>query len=321
MQGVRLLGPFPNFPGHQRSLSLNPRSSTLSTPPFHNQMDAEDWSVLILLAVHNTSITLLLRYSRSQPIPQMNSTLLVCIVEGVKLVLASFFALSDHLFMLRGSFASFLDLLKAELCDKHNVAALMTPSIAYSIQNNLCFVAIKRLSMVEYQIGVQGRVVWTALASSYLLKRSFTGRQYFLLAQLAFGIALVQVGDYMQGHTSSSGTERQFYGLWNQYVGWMALLLATCTSGTSGVILEWITAKKQNRRQHNVWFQAMLISLFTLIFSTILYAVSYDEKDSSNGSFRDTLTWLTTAIITGQSVGGLLVAKGIFSFFFSCRDF
>lgn len=226
--------------------------------------------------------------------------------------MASFFTLSDHLFLVKGTFGSFLSLLRKELGDKHNLVALMTPSIAYSIQNNLCFIAIKRLSMVEYQIGVQGRVVWTALASSYLLKKSFSRKQYLLLAQLALGIALVQIGDYLHGHNSSSGPERQFYGLWNQCIGWMALLFATCASGTSGVILEWITASKQAKHQHGVWFQAMLVSLFTLMFSTILYFVSYDEKDGNN-SIRDTFTWLTTAIITGQSIGGLLVAYVITS--------
>ena len=270
-------------------------------------MDSEDWSILFLLAVHNTSITLLLRYSRSQPTPQLNSTLLVCIVEAVKLVLASFFALSNHMLIVKGTFNSFLSLLKRELGDKQNLVTLLTPSIAYAIQNNLSFIAIKRLSMVEYQIGIQGRVVWTALASGYFLKRPFSRKQYLLLGQLASGIAMVQVGDYLHGHNSTSGPERQFYGLWNQCIGWMALLVATCAAGTSGVILEWVASKKQDKYQRGVWFQAMLISLFTLMFSTILYSVSYEENDGS-GSIRTSFTWLTAAIISGQSIGGLLVA-------------
>lgn len=281
-------------------------------------MDADDWTTLFLLAVHSTSITLLLRYSRSQSAtaPQFDSTLLVCIIEAAKLLLALSFEFVEHFFhgtarsskvSLLGSMAAFYGSVKREFGDTRNTLALLAPSIAYAIQNNLYFVSIARLSVVEYQIGAQLRIIWTALAAVVLLKRRIMLKQWVMLGQLAIGVAMVQLGDY-----SHDLTRHNHYKTWTSHVvGWAAMLVATFTSGTSGVVLEWAAATRRIQsagQAGSVWMQAAQVSLYTLLFSAIVFAANLGATASTYN-----LTWLTVAIITGQSIGGLLVAYVITS--------
>lgn len=281
-------------------------------------MDSDDWTTLFLLAVHSTSITLLLRYSRSQSAttPQFDSTLLVCIIEATKLLLALSFEFVERFphgtarsskLSLFGSMAAFYGAVKREFGDTRNTLALLAPSIAYAIQNNLYFISIARLSVVEYQIGAQLRIIWTALAAVVLLKRRIMFRQWIMLGQLAIGIAMVQLGDY-----SHDLTKHNHYKTWTSHVvGWATMLVATFTSGTSGVVLEWAatTRKIQSTGQSgSVWMQAAQVSFYTLLFSAIVFIVNFGATASTYN-----FTWLTAAIITGQSMGGLLVAYVITS--------
>ena len=224
-------------------------------------MDSDTWTTLFLLAVHSTSVSLLFRYARAINRLSFDGPLLVCIVEATKLILATFMALSEH--PVKPRLATFTKLVLGRLKDRKNLFSLVFPSLAYALHNNLALIAQERLSVVEYQIGLQARILWMALASRYLMNRFLSRTQVWTLVFLAVGIALVQIGDYMHDSSASGGLRaREVISLWDQVIGWVALFVGTCASGCSGVFLEWL-GMQQNENT---------ISRKQIFFSTAAHA-------------------------------------------------
>lgn len=304
-------------------------------------MTPDEWLTLCLMAIHNTTITLLLSYAKHLPSSSSSSSsdqllegsLLVCVVEAVKMTLAlgfqAYVCCTSNLGLL-GGLQAFRSLVFYELRDRKRMVSIWAPSIAYAIQNNLFYVALGRLSVVEYQIGMQLRVLWVALASTYFLGHKYTRRQWAMLVLLIGGVVLVQVGDVrnqpmevLGKHGIKRKTSR--FPLLHMLLGWAAMLVGSGASSCSGVLLEWFGGGRGKAnsgaaaRKAPMWMQAAQVSFYTLLFSLVPLALTFlwnqasHDANNPNSSLRSKLNWLNAAIVTGQSLGGLLVAYTITS--------
>jgi UDP-sugar transporter A1/2/3 len=121
---------------------------------------------------------------------------------------------------------------------------LTIPSLLYTVQNNLLYLALTNLDAATYQVCYQLKILTTALFSAVLLQRTFSCMKWISLIVLTVGVAIVQLSGSSDQHAANSDhsdhhdaaraladqTESH-----NRFIGLVAVICAACTSGFSGV--------------------------------------------------------------------------------------
>ena len=143
---------------------------------------------LICLVVQNSSLVLLMRYSRTIPGPMYLSSTTVILMEAVK-VLCSIAILAHQ-----GGLMKLASVLYVSLVENWvDTLKMLVPAGVYAIQNNLLFVAISHLDAVTFQVSYQMKTLTTAMFTVLMLKKTFSSSKWFALIILSLGVALVQV--------------------------------------------------------------------------------------------------------------------------------
>ena len=181
-----------------------PSTSSLSAMMLP-RIDLKWWS-LVILVIQNSTLVLLMRYSRSQPQLETNDMLYipstaVFTMEVVKFItccILHFYL--DHQAQWRG----FLNSIYRHLIqDTSAMLNMLIPAGLYAFQNNLLYVAISNLDAATYQVSYQLKILTTALFAKALLQKTLTRQHWMALFLLTLGVALVQ----LQSISSSSPTE------------------------------------------------------------------------------------------------------------------
>lgn len=105
------------------------------------------WVALLLLVVQNTALVLLMRSSLTAPGEHYIVTTAVACMEGVKVVTC---------LLVEGwgfaSLAAYGRHLGRELFKPKELAMLAVPSLLYTLQNNLLYIALANLDAAIYQV-------------------------------------------------------------------------------------------------------------------------------------------------------------------------
>ena len=179
----------------------------------------------------------------------------------------------------------------------HDLIKLCVPSFLYTIQNNLLYVALSNLDAATYQVLYQLKILTTALFSATMLGKRFSAAKWVSLVVLTSGVALVEVSGSSDRHTSSE-TKGQ-----NQFVGFVAVLAAACTSGFAGVYFE----KILKGSEVTLWIRNIQMGLFSITIA-FLTAIVQDSAQISQKGFFVGYSPIVLTVITVQAVGGLIVA-------------
>lgn len=251
------------------------------------------WLSLPLLVVQNSSLFLVMRYSRSMHPDQYVSTVAVFMTENVKLCIA--FTMVQFVERKQGACGGFRR-LRGQL---HLLSTLAVPALCYTVQNNLLFVAVSYLSAAAAQVLVQSKTLWAALFSVILLKKRFGCVQWSSFVLLVLGVVVVQNQDGQALSRSSSPDN----GVGGGLVGSAASLAAAALSGFAGVFLE----RTFNRHAASLWEMNVLLALLALPLQALAIfefdRVAIAEHGLFHGFHSD--TWLVVCI---QAAGGLLTA-------------
>ena len=139
--------------------------------------------LLSVLAAQNTILVLLIKSSLAASTHP--TTLNVIAVELVKIAICLLLELPRHHYHPH-------TLLHSASADpqKHRYTL---PAILYALQNNLCLLAMSRMSAVEYQVLYQCKILVTAVMAWWWLKRPITGWQWVSLVLLVAGVSVVAV--------------------------------------------------------------------------------------------------------------------------------
>ncbi|KAI2599363.1 solute carrier family 35 member A2, partial [Homo sapiens] len=131
---------------------------------------------LAVLVVQNASLILSIRYARTLPGDRFFATTAVVMAEVLK-------GNVKHLvlFLHEAVLVQYVDTLK-----------LAVPSLIYTLQNNLQYVAISNLPAATFQVTYQLKILTTALFSVLMLNRSLSRLQWASLLLLFTGVAIVQ---------------------------------------------------------------------------------------------------------------------------------
>jgi UDP-sugar transporter A1/2/3 len=185
--------------------------------------------------------------------------------------------------------------IKEEVFNKpKDVLLVLIPSFVYVVQNNLLYFALSHLDAVTYQIGYQIKILTTAVFSVYMLDKKFSNLQWFSLVILMMGVAMTQ----LSADSNRKGGE-------NSTSGFVAVLLAACSSGFAGVFFEKVV-KSQGT---SVWMQNIRMSIPSIILGFAgIYANTSDRAIVATYGFFHGYSGIVWCVIILQAIGGLVVA-------------
>ncbi|KAG1805395.1 nucleotide-sugar transporter-domain-containing protein [Suillus variegatus] len=147
---------------------------------------------LITLAVQNTTLSIVMHYSRVTTPPHLShspaAAVLLCeILKGsMSFVIALGFM--QLLFLWSAPFRQVCSEIFSPNCWKLSISAAL-----YVMQNSLQFVAIINLPVVSFQVAYQMKILTTAAFSVVLLRKTLTSTKWLSLFFSAIGVGIVQV--------------------------------------------------------------------------------------------------------------------------------
>jgi UDP-sugar transporter A1/2/3 len=247
------------------------------------------WALLALIW-QNTALVIVLKHSfRAIAKPYASSTAVLC-AELLKLVLSSIVASREFTRPMVG--------LWQLVRQASRTYILFLPSVLYVVQNNLLFYGSRRLPPLVFIVCTQFKIFTTAVASRLLLGNRVSREQYKSLPVLLIGTVAVQ---YYSMDDTSFSHEGQF----KEYaLGVVALLIAACSSGTAGVLMEKIIKSSQD---HSIWSRNLQLSLISVPFALLSSAVELTcrvERISIFSGF-DSVVWLVVFL---QASGGIIIS-------------
>uniref|UniRef100_A0A7E4VBX4 UDP-galactose transporter n=1 Tax=Panagrellus redivivus TaxID=6233 RepID=A0A7E4VBX4_PANRE len=209
-------------------------SSKLKHPPIVSARHAPSSSflfkayVISSMTVIWSAYTLTVRYTQATvPADELySSTAVVLLSEFTKLFIVIVFLLYENDFDVM----RFKATLQREFTEKPTeLLKMAVPSIAYTVQNNLDFVALHNLDAGVYQVTTQLKVVSTAIFMMLFLGRRFSPTRWLAIFLLCVGVASVQFD-----HSDSPKPDREE----NHILGLIAVLSTCVTAGFAGVYFE-----------------------------------------------------------------------------------
>ena len=240
-------------------------------------------------------LVLLMRYTRKHTV---DSQLYLASTAVFMMELSKFTLCNLIIFWEKQSLGGLLrEIRRHTLESPGDMLKLCVPSLLYTIQNNLLYLALTNLDAATYQILYQLKILTTAIFSKTMLRRQFSSTKWFSLFVLTGGVAVVQLSG--SGDSSSSADDEDK----NRAVGLTAVLCAACTSGFSGVYFEKILKGSDVSvfvRNIQMGIPSMIIALGTCYLND---SAVIQEKGFFIG--YNAFVW---AVIIVQAVGGLIVA-------------
>jgi len=196
---------------------------------------------------------------------------------------------------------------------------LAVPAILYVIQNNLQYVAASNLDVATFQVTYQMKILTTAFASVFILRRRLSKAKWLSLVLLAVGVGIVQIQTTSAPSIELSPDDVDEKPiLLNERVmqplkGFMAVTAACVTSGIAGVYFEFILKGGGGGPAPDLWIRNTQLSLFSvlpalvpiIIFPAGPTGTAWLEKVMS--SFSNFNGWAIGTILT-QTFGGLITA-------------
>ncbi|KAM7405349.1 hypothetical protein PAMP_012617 [Pampus punctatissimus] len=231
---------------------------------------------LAVLVVQNASLILSIRYVRTLPGDRFFATSAVVMAEILKV----------------------LTCLLIILLQKKYTLKLAVPSLIYTLQNNLQYIAISNLPAATFQVTYQLKILTTALFSVLMLRKSLSRVQWISLLLLFGGVAIVQVQQEGNKEASVLDSSNQKY-----MVGLVAVVISCMSSGFAGVYFE----KILKGSSASVWLRNVQLG----VFGTALGMLGLWWNDGAaiaEHGFLFGYTGMVWCVIFNQAFGGLLVA-------------
>lgn len=251
---------------------------------------------LVTLTVQNSSLNLIMAYSRQMPIGDDDLRYLastaVLINELIKLVVCCCVAL----------YSQGVKNTREEVFSQDSWK-LAIPAFLYTLQNNLQYLAVSNLDAATFQVTYQLKIITTAIFSVTILRRSLSGHQWLSLFLLTIGIALVQLPSdtFTSGSSASSASGSADM---NSALGFSAVLGACFISGLAGVYFE----KVLKGSKGSLWTRNIQLSFFSLFPAFFMGVLIKDGRQIQQYGFFQGYNAVVWSTILFQAFGGIIVA-------------
>ncbi|CAO3584310.1 unnamed protein product [Absidia cylindrospora] len=279
---------------------------------------------LIILVVQNSTLVLMMRYSRIvQKVgqPMYIASTAVFLAEILKIV-----ACLVVMRYQQPSWHHFVDFVKREILGRpRETLKMLIPSGLYALQNNLLYVALSNLEAATFQVTYQMKILSTAIFSVVLLGRSLQRDKWIALVLLMIGVTLVQ--SQSMGSTANTtattppGTLDDpedlladalikddddlgvLIATQSPFIGLMAVITSCISSGFAGCYFEKILKTSDT----SMWVRNIQLGISGAFFSMV-GMLMYDMQPIREGGLLQGYDGLTWIVVANQALGGLLVA-------------
>ncbi|OCT48686.1 UDP-N-acetylglucosamine transporter [Cladophialophora carrionii] len=272
------------------------------------------YASLLTLVVQNSSLVLLMRYSRILPGPRYLSSTAVVLSEVLKCLICLSVHITEQRHQYRYSQLPSLSdesnpsasqpgySLKHLWSDIFSVKSgffkLLVPAVLYTLQNNLQFVAATNLDAATFQVTYQCKILTTALFAVLMLGQTLSAKKWLSLVILTAGVSCVQIPGGTTKTTAQQG---------NYMVGILAVAVACVCSGFAGVYFEKVL---KNGQSSSIWVRNIQLSVGCLgiaLFGTFVW----DGQAIREHGFFQGYSPVVFATVCVQAAGGLIVAMVI----------
>ncbi|XP_030640488.1 UDP-galactose translocator [Chanos chanos] len=254
------------------------------------------YASLAVLVIQNASLILSIRYVRTLPGDRFFTTSAVVMAEVLKVLTCLIIIMLQK----RGNVRDFVTLLYDSIIIQYrDTLKLAVPSLIYTLQNNLQYVAISNLPAATFQVTYQLKILTTALFSVMMLRKSLSKVQWVSLLLLFVGVAVVQVqqeGGKPKETTVSATSQNYAKGL-------VAVVVSCLSSGFAGVYFE----KILKGSSASVWLRNVQLGIFGTALG-LLGMWWNDGPAIAEKGFLFGYTSMVWGVIFNQAFGGLLVA-------------
>ncbi|XP_037092865.1 UDP-galactose translocator-like [Pollicipes pollicipes] len=248
---------------------------------------------LVTLTVQNALLGLCTRYVRTRPGDMFLSTSAVLMGELVKLVTCLAILPTSE-----GSLSRAWLAIKTQILDqKLDTLKVGVPSLIYTVQNNLLYVAASNLDAATYQVTYQLKILTTAVFSVTILRRSLRPLQWCALLVLLVGVALVQLAQAEPARPTADAPAQ------SQLLGFSCALAACVLSGFAGIYFE----KILKGSDVSVWIRNVQLSALSLPLALATGLLSDGGRIADKGLLFG-FDWVVWCVIFQNAMGGLLVA-------------
>lgn len=178
---------------------------------------------------------------------------------------------------------------------------MSVPSLLYTLQNNLMFFSLLKLSAAVQQVTYQLKILTTALLSVVMLGKALGATRWSALLVLLSGVLLVQWPRGGESLPSGSGVA---IGLDpDAAVGFLAVLAACFTSGFASVYLE----KLLKETTASIWVRNVQLGAFGSVMALVVAAMQ-DGAKILEGGITQGYSFSVVCVILTNALGGLLCA-------------
>uniref|UniRef100_A0A8C6WMZ1 Solute carrier family 35 member 2 n=1 Tax=Neogobius melanostomus TaxID=47308 RepID=A0A8C6WMZ1_9GOBI len=250
---------------------------------------------LAVLVVQNASLILSIRFVRTLPGDRFYATSAVVMAEVLKVLTCLLIILLQKRLNMKETVLFLFDSIVVQYKDTLKLAV---PSLIYTLQNNLQYIAISNLPAATFQVTYQLKILTTALFSVLMLRKSLSRVQWVSLLLLFAGVAIVQV--QQEGNKESTLTDSSSQ---NYTVGLVAVVISCLSSGFAGVYFE----KILKGSSASVWMRNVQLGLFGMALGLLGMWWNDGAAISEKGFFFG-YTSMVWCVIFNQAFGGLLVA-------------
>lgn len=176
-----------------------------------------------------------------------------------------------------------------------NIFKSTVPALIYTIQNNLMFYSLEKLSGPVQQVLYQMKILTTAGMGVLMLGKSLTWTQWSSLVILVAGIALVQ---WPRNHNTSTPSLSS-----DSLKGFVAVMCACLTSGFAGVFIQ----KMLQQSSCTLWMRNIQFGLFGAVCA-IIVAFSHDGEKINELGFTQGYSRRVVLVICINAWGGIAAA-------------
>ncbi|CAL8324511.1 unnamed protein product [Merluccius merluccius] len=249
---------------------------------------------LAVLVLQNASLILSIRYVRTLPGDRFFATSAVVMAEVLKVTTCLLIILVQK----RGNVKEMVVFLYESIVVQYrDTLKLAVPSLIYTLQNNLQYIAISNLPAATFQVTYQLKILTTALFSVLMLRKTLSRLQWLSLLLLFTGVAIVQVQQEGKKESVSDSSNQKYT------VGLIAVVISCLSSGFAGVYFE----KILKGSAASVWMRNVQLGVFGMALG-VLGLWWKDGAAIAEQGFFFGYTSMVWSVIFNQAFGGLLVA-------------
>jgi UDP-galactose transporter len=182
--------------------------------------------------------------------------------------------------------------------DYRETLKMCVPSLLYTVQNNLLFFSLLKLSGAVQQVTYQLKILTTALLSVMMLGKVLDATKWSALFILFTGVLMVQ---WPRGSGASDLSKLDLDP--DMLLGFLAVLAACFTSGFASVYLE----KLLKQSDASIWVRNVQLGAFGSLMAAIV-AMWQDGAEILEGGIAQGYSLRVVCVILSNALGGLLCA-------------